>query len=226
VEELRGAREKRRALDAFTWGPEAARAPLPVWAHAVVRIELGGMAFQATLPVCGPHLPLEEAVDPEALRLFRVAVLEQVLSQPNVGKAEGNTARRWTGYSWLRFNKVMWQKRVRRTPRYKSDWRWAVIIALLLLRSPDPCPEAYRATAMALRCIRYVRKLELVGLVDPKTGKAPVCPTFVRREAWPDRYQRPLPKQMFHVKRVPVHKDFAALVAAYDPRDGYHEESA
>ncbi len=220
VAELRRRRAQQEADEAFVWGPVEAHAPLPPWALARVQLEVGGYVYRAELPVRGGHVAFEQAAAPEPLRKWRLGVLEQILAHKGeIRKEEATMARYWTSMSWQKVYQGLWHLVGNHTPRTPEHRRRAVILAYLLLRSPEPTPAHLANSWKDNQQLRYVKHPEVVGLVDPVTGDRPRCPSFVRREVWAGHYDTPIPTSVDHNNmRIPVHADFARFVDAYDPR--------
>lgn len=214
-------REEDAAHAALVWGPVGMPTPVLPWAIATVQLEMGGYRYRAEIPIVGAHLPLEDAAETEPLRLWRIALLEQIMARPKSQKDEAATARFWVRMHWRRTQQFLFHEAGNAAPNGPKSRKIIIALVYLILRSHVPPPAIMCNSRRFNQGLTMARHPEVLKLVDPVTGKPPVCPAYVRREGWAARYgERPIPFTVDKNNvRIPVHRDFAALVQAYDPAD-------
>lgn len=188
-------------------------------------LTLAGRGYAWEFVVTNPYLPIEQSVDQEALRKWRVAVLRDLIRHKTDDRSACRTARAWANVSWYKIARFVHpsfhQQRAPKTPR---AFRTAIAMAYLALQVPGGTPSAFAGGPRAYTTRPNRRKENLqkgyqplvpLAVTDPATGKPAQIPKRLYiddyRALFPDAPVPGIEEKRRRPDRIVVHANFAGL---------------
>jgi hypothetical protein len=188
-------------------------------------LTLAGRPYAWSFRVRNPYLSIEQGVDQEALRKWRIAVLRDLIRHKVEDVNAVRTARVWADLSWVKIARLVHPAvRQQRNPKTPRGRRTALAMAYLALQIPGGTPSAFGGGPRAQvthperrREKRVERYQPLVpsAVTDQATGAAAHTPRRLRIEVYqatfPDDRVPPIPEKRRRADLVVVHANYAGL---------------
>lgn len=109
---------------------------------------LNGILYQWDFPLLNPYVPVEEGVEQDALRKWRIAVVRDLIRQRCTDKRAIRTVRSWADLSWKKLARCLRGLEPAQRDRYSNPLgtrhrRYALLTSYLCLCNPLGTPEAF-----------------------------------------------------------------------------------
>lgn len=188
-------------------------------------LTLAGRGYAWEFRVRNPYLPLEQGIDQDLLRKWRVAVLRDLIRRNVSDPDAARTARGWANLSWIKVARFVHQAEFQQgTPKTPRSYRTAIAMSFLALQVPGGSPAAFAGGPHRTRLrntVRRTRRIERYvpmlpsSVVDPETGAMAATPRRLSLSTYqalfPDDPAPPIVEKRRRPDLVVVALDYAGM---------------